>query len=205
MNRLPRNLSVQTELDNGNLYVVTRKGTICGSLWWQPRRKYTVHLEHLEVQPRKRQDKGLGELMLRAFLELLPEMYPKARHLSANATSQGVGRLLIRVFGTPVNGADLSPLPRKSPRDWIYARNAVLIRFSVRRANEGKNRNDQGRPRPSQPLDKKANRKARLRLLHKRGNHDQLDQPPHRPDHATAGKNDGRQLPPRGNRASARV
>ncbi len=148
MNRLPKNLSIQTELDNGNLCVVTRKGNILGSLWWQPRGKYTVHLEHLEVQPRH-QNSGLGEAMSRAFLKLLPGLHPKARHLSANATSQGVARLLMRVFGAPVNGADLSPLPRKSPKDWIYARNTVLVRFSVKRANLSKIRNEQGRPRPA--------------------------------------------------------
>ena len=88
MTMLHRNYSIRHELDNGNLYVVNRRGDTLGMLWWRPTGRFTVLLEHLEVYPQY-QGRGIGTAMQAAFVELLPKLFPKAKYLTAQATSQG--------------------------------------------------------------------------------------------------------------------
>jgi len=99
MTKLHRNYSIRHELDNGNLYVVNRRGDTLGMLWWRPTGKFTVLLEHLEVYP-PYQGRGIGTAMQAAFVELFPKLFPKAKYLTAQATSQGVARLLIQALGS---------------------------------------------------------------------------------------------------------
>ena len=139
MTKLHRNYSIRHELDNGNLYVVNRRGDTIGMLWWRPTGKFTVLLEHLEVYP-PYQGRGIGTAMQAAFVELFPKLFPKAKYLTAQATSQGVARLLIHILGKPLNRPDLKVLPQKSPQNWIHTKNRVFIRCSVPRALANKSR-----------------------------------------------------------------
>ena len=127
--RVPgRNLFFEPELDNGNIAIVTPHGEQVGSIWWRPTGKYTVEIEHLEIGPAYR-DSGLGEALLHEFAANLQALYPEARFVTGNATSQGVVRLLRKVFGPERDRANLFDLPRRSPRDWISTRNRVHVRF----------------------------------------------------------------------------
>jgi len=129
MKRVPgRNLFFEPELDNGNIAVVTPRGEPVGSIWWRPSGDYTVEIEHLEIN-RAYQNTGLGEALLREFTANLHTLYPKARFVSGSATSQGIVRLLRKVFGPERDRANLFDLPRRSPKDWISTRNRVHLRF----------------------------------------------------------------------------
>jgi GNAT superfamily N-acetyltransferase len=129
MKRVPgRNLFFEPELDNGNIAVVTPRGEQVGSIWWRPTGDYTVEIEHLEIDPRY-QNTGLGEALLREFAANLQTLYPEARFVSGSATSQGIVRLLRKVFGPERDRANLFDLPRRSPKDWISTRNRVHLRF----------------------------------------------------------------------------
>jgi hypothetical protein len=75
------------------------------------------------------QNAGLGEALLREFAANLPALYPEARFLTGNATSQGIVRLLRKVFGPERDRADLGDLPRRSPENWMTTRNRVHVRF----------------------------------------------------------------------------
>ncbi len=129
MKRVPgRNLFFKPELDNGNIAVVTPRGEPVGIIWWRPSGKYTIEIEHLEINSRY-QNAGLGEALLREFAANLPALYPEARFLTGNATSQGIVRLLRKVLGPERDRANLFDLPRRSPRDWLTTRNRVHVRF----------------------------------------------------------------------------
>ena len=124
--RIPgRRLVVRTELDNGNLAIESPSGSLVGSLWWRPSGKVTVHLEHLEISE-DYQKQGLGELLLREFLRYLPKTYPNTKYLTGNVTSQGIFQLLRKVFGSERNGADITCLPKRSPKDWPTTRSTRL-------------------------------------------------------------------------------
>jgi ribosomal protein S18 acetylase RimI-like enzyme len=132
MKRVPgRNLFFQPELDNGNIVIVTPRGEPVGSIWWRPTGKYTVEIEHLEIGSAY-QNTGLGEALLREFTANLQTLYPEAHFLTANATSQGIVRLLRKVFGPERDRANLFDLPRRSPKDWISTRNRVHLRFRAK-------------------------------------------------------------------------
>lgn len=129
MKRVPgRNLFFEPELDNGNIAIVTPRGTPVGIVWFRPTGNYTVEVEHLEIDPRY-QKTGLGEALLREFAANLLTLYPEARSVTCNATSQGTVRLLRKVFGPERDRANLFDLPRRSPKDWISTRNRVHLRF----------------------------------------------------------------------------
>jgi len=133
MKRLPgRNLFFQPELDNGNIAVVTPRGTPVGIVWFRPTGRYTVEIEHLEINWAY-QNTGLGEALLREFAANLLTLYPEARFVTGNATSQGIVRLLRKVFGPERDRANLFELPRRSPKDWISTRNRVHLRFRAPR------------------------------------------------------------------------
>ena len=51
------------------------------------------------------------------------------RFVTGKATSQGIVRLLRRVFGQEHGQASAADLPRRSPSDWISTRNRVHVRF----------------------------------------------------------------------------
>jgi hypothetical protein len=121
-------LFFQPELDNGNISIVDAKGNDIGTIWWKPTGKYTVEVEHLEIDPAY-QNRGLGEALLREFAAILPTIYPNARHLSCNPTSQGIVRLMRKVFGPELRKADTSKLPRRSPDDWKETRNRAHMTF----------------------------------------------------------------------------
>ncbi|MGA2657899.1 MAG: hypothetical protein ABSH34_10305 [Verrucomicrobiota bacterium] len=132
MKRIPgRNLFFQPELDNGNIAIVTPRGEQVGIIWWRPTGRHTVEIEHLEINP-PYQDAGLGEALLREFGASLPALYPEARFLTGNATSQGIVRLLRKVFGPERDRTNLFDLPRRSPEAWISTRNRVHLRFRAR-------------------------------------------------------------------------
>jgi ribosomal protein S18 acetylase RimI-like enzyme len=127
--RIPgRRLVIRTELDNGNLAIESPSGFLVGSLWWRPSGKVTVHLEHLEISE-DYQKQGLGEVLLREFLRYLPKTYPNTKYLTGNVTSQGIFQLLRKVFGSERNGADITCLPKRSPKDWPTTRRRVSVRF----------------------------------------------------------------------------
>ena len=129
--RIPgRRLVIRPELDNGNLAIENPSGIPVGSLWWRPSGKVTIHLEHLEISE-VYQRQGLGEALLREFLRCLPKIYPKTKYLTGNVTSQGVFRLLRKVLGSERNGADITDLPMRSPKNWLKTRRRVLARFRV--------------------------------------------------------------------------
>jgi len=124
-------LFFQPELDNGNIAIVTPDREPVGIIWWAPSGQSTIHVEHLDISP-KYQNRGLGEALLREFAATLPTIYPAARHLSCKPTSQGIVRLMRKVFGPEVRKADLSKLPKRSPADWISTQNRVHLTFRSR-------------------------------------------------------------------------
>jgi hypothetical protein len=132
MKRVPgRNLFFEPEVDNGNIAIVTPRGEPVGSIWWRPTGKYIVEIERLEIN-RAYQNSGLGEALLCEFAVNLQTLYPDARFVTGNATSQGIVRLLRKVFGPERDRANLFDLPRRSPKDWISTRNRVHLRFRAK-------------------------------------------------------------------------
>jgi GNAT superfamily N-acetyltransferase len=127
--RVPgRNLFFRPDLGNGNIAIVTPRSEQVGCLWWRPTGRYTIEIEHLEVD-QWYQNTGLGEALLREFAANLPRLYPKVLFVTGNATSQGIVRLLRKVFGPERDRANLFDLPRRTPRDWTSTRNRVHVRF----------------------------------------------------------------------------
>jgi 2'-5' RNA ligase/GNAT superfamily N-acetyltransferase len=123
-------LFFEPELDNGNITIITRSGNTVGSIWWAPRSKSSVEIETLWVSD-SYQNRGLGEALLREFLKSLPSLYPQAKYITGNATSQGIIRLLTRVLGEPLNDPDAGILPKYSPNDWKETRNTEEVIFHV--------------------------------------------------------------------------
>ena len=107
---------------------MTTAGRVVGSIWWRPTGKHTVELELLDIDDAY-QRQGLGETLLREFVRILPSLYPNARYISGNATSQGVIRLLRKVFGRERAAPNLEKLPKSSPDDWLTTRNRSHFYF----------------------------------------------------------------------------
>lgn len=129
LKRVPgRNLFFRFELDNGHIAIETQHGKQVGTVWWRPTGEYIVEIEHLEINPAY-QNAGLGTALLREFAAVLPRLHPQTRFVTGNATSQGIVRLLRKVFGPERDRANVLELPRRSPRDWYKTDNRVHVRF----------------------------------------------------------------------------
>jgi ribosomal protein S18 acetylase RimI-like enzyme len=126
-----KRLFFQPEWDNGNISILTPSKNIVGQVWWRPTGRFTVEIEHLEIDACY-QRQGLGEALLRRLVNQLPKLYPEVRFLTGSATSKGIIRLLQRVLGSSghISGADR--LPERSPNDWYKTTNRARVRFRLK-------------------------------------------------------------------------
>ena len=120
-------------LSENSVYAVDENDKMAGILWFRPAGKRTVELEHVEVEPAHAK-RGVGTLLLRRFLQEARQRLPEAQFISADATSQGIARLLRRVIGPVLEvnrGGDVNSLPEQSPSDWRTTNNRAVLRFKL--------------------------------------------------------------------------
>ena len=136
MKRVPgRNLFFEPELDNGNIAIVTPRGTPVGIVWFRPTGNYTVEIEHLEIDPRYH-NTGLGEALLREFAANRLTLCPEARFVTCNATSQGIVRLLRKVFGPERDRANLLIFHAGRPRTGSARATECIYASGLSRENQ---------------------------------------------------------------------
>jgi ribosomal protein S18 acetylase RimI-like enzyme len=91
----------------------------------------TIEIEQLQIDERF-QSRGLGEAMLRRFIDLAPELYPHAKYVVARtATSQGIINLMRKVFGPEIRTRNVEKLPLRSPEDWLRTLNRGYALFKL--------------------------------------------------------------------------